>query len=120
MLDYKKETPSFSTNATVGSFGTNDIAGLSSKITQDHAYIRSLFPKQNIKSMNMLYRASENNFSALEFHKKCDSIGETVTLVETEYGKIIGGYTPLPWNSSKKHWAADKSMTSFIFSLDLR
>jgi hypothetical protein len=56
----------------------------------------------------------------LDFHKKCDNIPDTFTLVETEYGKIIGGYTPLCWNSSKKHWAADKSMTSFIFSYDLK
>jgi len=58
MLDCKKETMSFSTNATLGSFGTNDIAGFNSKITQDHGYIRSLFPKQNIKNFNLLYRAS--------------------------------------------------------------
>ena len=43
-----------------------------------------------------------------------------MTILETEYGKVIGGYTPLAWNSTKKHWAADKSMTSFIFSADLR
>jgi hypothetical protein len=47
-------------------------------------------------------------------------VPQTLTLIETEYGKVIGGYTPLAWNSSKKHWAADKSMTSFIFSIDLR
>lgn len=70
--------------------------------------------------MTLLFRASENNFSANEFHKKCDTFGDTITLIETEYGKVIGGYTPLAWNSSKKHWAADKSMTSFIFSIDLR
>ena len=56
---------SFSTNATVGSFGTNDILGFNSKIILDHAYIRSLFPKQNIKNLNLVYRASENSFSAL-------------------------------------------------------
>jgi hypothetical protein len=40
--------------------------------------------------------------------------------VRTEFDKVIGGYTPLAWNSSKKHWAADKSLQSFIFSLDLK
>ena len=70
--------------------------------------------------MNLLFRASENNFSATEFHKKCDAREHTITLIQTEYGKVIGGYTPLAWNSSKKHWAADKSMKSFIFSVDLR
>lgn len=31
--------------------------------------------------MTLLYRASENNFSALEFHKKCDNITDTFTLI---------------------------------------
>ena len=119
MVDSKKELMSFSTNATA-SFGANDIPGLDSRITQEHDYIRSLFGKQNIQGMSLLYRASENNFSAQEFHRRCDNIGGTITLIETEYGKVIGGYTPLAWNSSKKHWAADKSMNSFIFSVDLR
>ena len=48
---------SFSTNATA-SFGMNDIIGFNSKITQEHDYIRSLFPKQQIKSFSLLYRAS--------------------------------------------------------------
>ena len=82
MIESKKESMSFSTNATA-SFGLHDIIGLNSKITQEHDYIRSLFPKQNIKSMNLLYRASENGFSALEFHKRCDNVAGTITIIET-------------------------------------
>lgn len=108
---------SFST--TVSAYG-NEIPGFNSKVTNEHDYIRSLFPKPNIKAANLLYRASESAFSVAEFHKRCDNVGDTLTILETEYGKVIGGYTPLAWNSTKKHWAADKSMTSFIFSIDLR
>lgn len=112
----KQKLSSISTTISI----SNDIAGLNSRITHEHDYIRSLFSKNSIKGMTLLYRASQNHFSASEFHKKCDSITETLTIIETEYGKIIGGYTPLAWNSSKKHWAADKTMTSFIFSIDLK
>lgn len=108
-----------SMSTTVSSLA-NDIPGFESRVTNEQDYIRSLFPKQNLKSFNLLYRASENAYSVAEFHKKCDNISDTITILETEYGKVIGGYTPLAWNSSKKHWAADKSMTSFIFSIDLR
>jgi hypothetical protein len=87
---------------------------------QEYDFIKSLFPKQNVKKFTLLYRASERNFSVADFHKLCDEIPHTLTVIETEYDKVIGGYTPLPWNSSKKHWAADKSMNSFIFSMDLR
>ena len=97
-----------------------DIVGFDSKVTNEQDYIRSLFHKRNIKSFNLLFRASENDFSVPEFHTKCDNITHTITILKTEYGKVIGGYTPLAWNSSKKHWAADKSMSSFIFSVDLR
>ena len=41
-----------------------------------------------------IYRASEHGFSAKEFHKKCDNKGPTLTLVRTEFGKVIGGYSP--------------------------
>jgi hypothetical protein len=40
--------------------------------------------------------------------------------METEFGKVVGGYTPIAWSSAKKQWAADKSLKSFIFSLNLR
>lgn len=40
--------------------------------------------------------------------------------METEFGKIIGGYTPIAWSSAKKQWAADKTLKSFIFSLNMR
>ena len=117
LIDSKKDKM-LSVSTTVSN--SYDIPGLSSYIINDHQYIRSLFPKRSIKGVSLLYRASQNNFSAFQFHKICDNIPETITLIETEYGKIIGGYTPLAWNSSKKHWAADKSMGSFIFSLDLK
>lgn len=34
----------------------------------------------------------------------------------TEFGKKIGGYTPLKWDS-KTGWLDDQSMKSFVFSL---
>ena len=61
-----------------------------------------------------------NGYSIKEFHKKCDGVAGTVVLVQTEYNKIIGGYTPIAWSSAKKQWAADKTQKSFIFSLNMR
>lgn len=87
---------------------------------QEFSFFKTLFPKQNIKGLNLVYRASQNKFSTQEFHRICDQIPNTLTIIETEYGTVIGGFTPLPWNTSKKHWAADKSGQSFMYSLDLR
>ena len=52
--------------------------------------------------MELLYRASENNFEVTAFHKLCDNKAYTITLLKTSYGKIIGGYTPIEWKSSNE------------------
>lgn len=78
------------------------------------------FFSSKITSFKLLFRASEANYSIHEFHKRCDGQSQTLTILETEFGKIIGGYTPIPWSSAKKQWAADKSLKSFIFSLNMR
>jgi hypothetical protein len=35
------------------------------------------------------------------FHKLCDKIPDTLVLLETEFNKKIGGFTPLLWDGSK-------------------
>lgn len=70
---------SLSTNVSL----IKEISGFDSKITHEHDYIRTLFPKPAIKSMSLLYRASENGFSVAEFHKRCDNVGDTITILET-------------------------------------
>jgi hypothetical protein len=40
-----------------------------------------------------------------------------LTLYETVYGKVIGGYTPLVWNHKNGAYLKDESGSSFIFSL---
>ena len=71
---------------------------LDSKIINVDQYqkLKKLLPKEP-NSFELLYRASDNQFLAKKFHEKCDGIENTVTIVETEFGKIIGGYTPLKW-----------------------
>ena len=75
-----------------------------------------MFEPKHIESAKLLYVASDNNFSAYKFHDLCDNIPHTLTFCETEYGKVIGGYTPLVWNKSNKQ-VKDESGNSFIFSL---
>ena len=73
-----------------------------------------------VKALTLLYRASDNEFSAKKFHQKCDGIENTVTVVETEFGKIIGGYTPVKWESHQSgQYKEDASGESFLFSVSL-
>ena len=71
------------------------------------------------KKLKRLYRASEHKFEA--FHKFCDDKVDTLTLVRTEFGKIIGGYTHYPWTSSNS-WSEIKNWEkqTFLISLDMK
>ena len=73
-----------------------------------------------VKALTLLYRASDNEFPVKKFHQKCDGIENTVTVVETEFGKIIGGYTPVKWESPQSwKYKEDASGESFLFSVSL-
>jgi hypothetical protein len=54
------------------------------------------------------------------FYQNCDQISDTITLIETEYGKKIGGFTSLKWEKnvtpSTKN-LPDANNTTFVFSL---
>jgi hypothetical protein len=86
------------------------------KTTEEIDTIKSFFEPKKIKFIHFLYLASENSFSANQFHGKCDHIPNTLTVCETEFGKKIGGFTPLVWCSNGKY-RRDESGQSFVFSL---
>ena len=75
-----------------------------------------MFSSQQILEAKLLYVASLHNFSTQKFHELCENIPHTLTLCQTEHGKIIGGYTPLVWGKSN-NYLRDESGESFIFSL---
>ncbi|KAF2068950.1 hypothetical protein CYY_009729 [Polysphondylium violaceum] len=62
----------------------------------------------------LLYKASENEFSGPSFHSVCDDKGSTITLIETTDGCVFGGYNSQSWNDVPK-WYGDNKC--FIFTL---
>ena len=68
---------------------------------------------QNFKT-KLLFRKSINGDSYNEFHRLCDNQGKTITLIQTNNGLIIGGYTTQNWDTSGKWYEDDEA---FIFSL---
>ena len=63
-----------------------------------------------------MFRASENNYRAANFHTKCDGKNNTVTIVETKNGRIFGGFTDASWNQNSSSYISGSN--GFIFSLD--
>ncbi|KAK8811538.1 hypothetical protein WA158_003272 [Blastocystis sp. Blastoise] len=67
------------------------------------------------KKWKLLFRASEHEYKASEFHKYCNNQGETVTLIKhkghNNHMNIFGGYADQSWNYS------NDNSNCFIFTL---
>ena len=78
--------------------------------------------KQKVKkdeiNFELIFKMSENGSDSKNFHKFCDNKGPTLTLISTSEGKKFGGFTPLNWKNVGG-FINDKSMSTFIFSLNL-
>jgi hypothetical protein len=66
-------------------------------------------------TLELMMRGTRDGFSAKMFHELCDGKGSTVTMIESEAGKIFGGYTSLSWMSYDCKYQTDPD--AFIFSL---
>ncbi len=52
----------------------------------------------------LLYRGSRDGFGAANFHSKCDSHANTLTILKAHGSSyIFGGFTSITWNSQKGH-----------------
>ncbi|TNV79609.1 hypothetical protein FGO68_gene8567 [Halteria grandinella] len=51
----------------------------------------------HLRYSRLLYRGSADGFTAASFHRLCDNIQNTLTIVKTTHGKIIGGFTTKAW-----------------------
>ncbi len=76
---------------------------------------------QKPKGFELLYRASEHEFSAAKFYECCDRVENVLVIIKTEFSKIIGGFNRLGWNSKlHNQWSPDPDKNCFLFSLNLK
>ena len=82
-------------------------------ISEDLTFYQSLKTKlPNIKNLQLLFKGSDHDFSAKQFHSLCDNKGPTITIIESEYGNIFGGYTSKSWNTN---FTFVKDENAFVF-----
>ena len=73
---------------------------------------------KNLKvGYKLLYRASIHGDSVKEFHKRCDNIYGTLTVIKTKEGMKFGGYCSICWESGDEQIKED--LNSFVFSINL-
>eukprot|EP01084_Bolivina_argentea_P067980 123715_1 len=65
---------------------------------------------------NLLYRASENAFSAYKFHELCDNHAPTICIIQSENNHIFGGYTSIKWSSDHGYKTDNKAFLFLIRS----
>ncbi|KAK8812291.1 hypothetical protein WA158_007542 [Blastocystis sp. Blastoise] len=79
----------------------------------------------NNNTWKMLFRASEHNFSATEFHQICDNHSNLLVLVKSINNNIpciFGGYTKVGWNTTKLNelfgdYKTIQDEDAFVFTL---
>ena len=103
---------------------TNASNSLSSIASQKEMNLISNWINPNTTTKySLIYKASVDGDSSEIFHKKCDSVKHTVTLISTLNGWKFGGYTDSSWESSRGSWYTDeykRTYHTFIFSLSLK
>jgi hypothetical protein len=87
--------------------------GFQSRILSDFP---SIFTDFGQKQWKLLYRGADDGFQSSDFHRKCDSHSNTITIILTTKGFIFDGFTPVAWDSSNAR-KPDSTQTSFLFSL---
>ena len=72
-----------------------------------------------VLTLQLLYRGSEQNFSASVFHILCDKQGPTITIMKSKSGRIFGGFTRQHWDSPQQA-KLKEDYQAFLFSIDLQ
>ncbi len=52
----------------------------------------------NYEMGNLYYQASIDGYKCEDFHRKCDEMGPSLTLISLKDGPIIGGATRKSWS----------------------
>lgn len=72
---------------------------------------------------NLLFKASIHGYKAINFAEKCHGKENTLTIILTSLGKLVGAFTPLKWlldDRENSFYITDFYKKSFLFSLDLK
>jgi len=78
------------------------------------AHMNELLKPVSKKMGEVLYIASRDGETGVDFHRECDNQGPTVVIVEATTGAVFGGYTDATWSNSNKYV---RSTESFLFRL---
>jgi hypothetical protein len=76
-------------------------------------FVREQYPQARFER---IYDAASDGWGAEDFHRCCDRKGWTLTVVETTFGFIFGGFTTADWDSPLIP-ISNPGPDSFLFSV---
>ena len=71
--------------------------------------------KRSSYEPKLFYRASRDGWDASDFHRTCDGVTNTLTVIKSATGYIFGGYSDLSWSSSTGKLCSESD--AFLFHL---
>jgi len=82
----------------------------------DEGWILTNLPYPVVAAL-LIYKGSRDGWTMSKFHKLCDRMGPTLTVMKTKAGAICGGFTMKDWTSDNL-WENDSSV--FVFRVDTK
>ena len=82
------------------------------------SFIKENDASKKIINISLLFKATVDGDTPIDFHKKCDYKGATLTIEESDSGKRFGAYSSVSWDQMTGGWV--NSGVCFLFSLDTR
>ena len=87
----------------------------------DLSFIENEIIKQlnkQIKSYNLVYKATKDGDKSSDFHNKCDNVNNNLSIVKTKKGKIFGGFTTQNWKEKEGQDHHKYDENAFVFSIN--
>jgi len=85
-------------------------------------WIESLKIFSEEMSPKLIFKAKRDGYSAKEFQKRCCGVENTLVIARTNFGKTVGGFSPMAWDLPGipciKYY--DPEGHTFLFSLDFK
>jgi hypothetical protein len=80
--------------------------------------LQTAFPQFNGRAWSLIYSGRAHGFGVADFHDHCDGKANTITIVETEQGRVFGGYTHVRWERDIGAYKRDTDrVESFLFRM---
>eukprot|EP01083_Nonionella_stella_P084773 234744_1 len=91
----------------------------STLITESHlAGFKKMLPNGAGSQFSLIFKASRDGFSSLDFHTRCDGQCPTLVVAKAVDSDIIfGGYAAVPWHSNGAY-IQDPQKRCFLFRID--